>query len=59
MAWLEVSNPFCEYLKNGKCYITNETIDNPYDKCVNQFLKCKTYRNVENDDSHNQPAERN
>lgn len=35
MAWLEVADPFCKYLKDGKCSVTGENIDNPYDKCVN------------------------
>lgn len=41
MAWLEVADPFCKYLKDGKCSVTGESIDNPYDKCVNPLPKCK------------------
>ena len=44
MAWLEVADPFCKYLKNGKCAVDNEVIDNPNRKCFDPMLKCKKYR---------------
>ena len=44
MAWLEVADPFCKCLKDGKCSVTGERIDNPYDKCVNTLQSANVSR---------------
>ena len=52
MAWLEVADQFCKYLKDGKCSVTGERIDNPYDKCVNPLPKCKCINLTKNNISN-------